>query len=668
MQRRPWIVVRPPLPPFSAHLFDHWHNRRDFSEDNLQRDELFWRCLTDRVGIRDVVGLLWKEAALVSLRCGVDRLEATEPLTHGRLELRAEQPGRPPPGDFNPHLQRPHIEMTFRCYPHTGSENAREHALSRLRRGDLVVLRTASDRADIATSRTTIFPQARITFHDNGEIRLLSFVCSKFFSWNRRKVRERYEQVKKRIERMKNLSLDMYEVFSAQPYRTMLDAMQRLSESPDVLTPPRGFEEPEILWLADVFGKQPFNGFHLNKSEADVVARICLHSKPWPLLVHGPIKTGKLLVLVISGLIFVRKGDVTLITTSTNKAADRIARELLRSSRKNDRSKILRFFAPSTCFFTRDVELDAISNVLPEKEFGPLSWFSDKKLVICTMDSAAHFIGENWEFDRILLTEAPMAKPGELPLVLSLATKQTKVVMFGDHKLLNPHQLPLHIHEVERNYRSLFTRYAEMRAYENSPQMRPLLRTSYRSHSLLITTIGKLFYGGHLEIGFLGTDAPTLSWSKMPNKEFPIVFISVDGKEHEDKNFSWSNLEEQIDEALKGMGIGDAKIIVDSVERFLGLSKKVIVFTTARTNELGFLNDGRRLNTAMSRATDLLIIIGHGRALYENYAYKKLLKICMANRAVVRWDPDREDFDDPIRTEQELDAAHPEFAEILRRR
>jgi len=68
-------------------------------------------------------------------------------------------------------------------------------------------------------------------------------------------------------------------------------------------------------------------------------------------------------------------------------------------------------------------------------------------------------------------------------------------------------------------------------------------------------------------------------------------------------------------------------IVVHTVDAFQGRECDIIIYDLVRSNKkkkLGFTSDYRRLNVALSRAQQLLIIVGNDVMAYEGKAPKKL--------------------------------------------
>ncbi len=72
---------------------------------------------------------------------------------------------------------------------------------------------------------------------------------------------------------------------------------------------------------------------------------------------------------------------------------------------------------------------------------------------------------------------------------------------------------------------------------------------------------------------------------------------------------------------------------IDSVDGFQGREKEAVVISLVRSNakgEIGFSNDNRRMNVAMTRARRKLLIIGDSATLGGHAFYSRLLEYCEA--------------------------------------
>ena len=211
---------------------------------------------------------------------------------------------------------------------------------------------------------------------------------------------------------------------------------------------------------------------------------------------------------------------------------------------------------------------------------------------------------------------------------------------------------------------------------------------NYRSHPAILATPNALFYSNELIPAADELVRRSLcAWPSFPQKDFPLLFHHINGKEQREKcSPSWCNLDEmaliltyvrellewkrgavlprdigiispyhrqvqQIRMALHTMfeQLGrDAEwrdLKVGSCEEFQGQERRVILISTVRSQmlslesfdvkfQLGFVHQPKRMNVALTRAKQALIIVGNGEVLKTDANWKRVLLHCQANGAV----------------------------------
>ena len=77
-----------------------------------------------------------------------------------------------------------------------------------------------------------------------------------------------------------------------------------------------------------------------------------------------------------------------------------------------------------------------------------------------------------------------------------------------------------------------------------------------------------------------------------------------------------------------------SSIEINTVDGFQGREKDIVIFSCVRSghetfhsnnNQIGFLNDARRLNVAITRAKSCLIVIGNSKALYQDKVWSSYI-------------------------------------------
>jgi len=272
---------------------------------------------------------------------------------------------------------------------------------------------------------------------------------------------------------------------------------------------------------------------------------------------------------------------------------------------------------------------------------------SDAQVVCATLIGCANRSISDLHFDMVVIDEASQAlEPESWTAIL----KADKVVMAGDHQQLPPTVKSAQAKELgfEETLLDRLTDHIEQ-TY--------LLDTQYRMHPKILTFSNELFYGGLLK-----TDKAISSRTSRHAGE-PIVYIDTSGcgfeEEINPETLSKYNRQEylivrehilSLEPLLAGQSIGiispykaqvqlirreieEDKILrslnieINSIDGFQGQEKDVIYISLVRSNdrgELGFLTDYRRLNVAMTRAKEKLVIIGDMATLGFDKCYLEL--------------------------------------------
>ena len=270
---------------------------------------------------------------------------------------------------------------------------------------------------------------------------------------------------------------------------------------------------------------------------------------------------------------------------------------------------------------------------------------TSSNIIFTTNSSAAWDVIKNIQFDVVIIDEASQTT---IPSILIPIAKAPKFILAGDHKQLPPTIIN---YQAQKLQKTLFESYIN-----KYPQKSQILDTQYRMNDTLMQFPNSQFYDGNLK-----TDKTieniTLN-DIIDDDEDVISFIDTssmqDNAEKQlDSSSSYINmLEADIcsgitsDYISKGLDVEDIGIItpyndqvelisqktpveVNSVDGFQGRQKELIIISTVRSNnrnEIGFLNDLRRLNVAITRARRKLIIIGNKNTLSSNKTYKQLIK------------------------------------------
>ena len=290
--------------------------------------------------------------------------------------------------------------------------------------------------------------------------------------------------------------------------------------------------------------------------------------------------------------------------------------------------------------------------------------FDQSRVIACTLTGAAHQLLTGQHFHTLFIDEAAQALEAACWIPLQNADR---VIFAGDHQ-----QLPPTIKCVEAARSGLAVTLMEQIA-ANKPECVRLLQVQYRMNEALMRFSSDWFYQGQLQA------APEVKHrSLLDDINDSLVWIDtaecVDDNHEQFVGNSYGRInkaeaqltlqalhnyaqrfgrhrliEERIDfgiispyraqvQYLRSLIKKDdylrplrKQITVNTVDAFQGQERDVILVSLVRANEegqIGFLNDLRRMNVAITRARYKLIILGSAATLCKHKFYKKLYDSC----------------------------------------
>uniref|UniRef100_A0A1I8BTE6 RNA helicase n=1 Tax=Meloidogyne hapla TaxID=6305 RepID=A0A1I8BTE6_MELHA len=375
---------------------------------------------------------------------------------------------------------------------------------------------------------------------------------------------------------------------------------------------------------------------------------------PWPFVLFGPPGTGKTITLVesIRHLVFQSSQNRILVCTPSKMAADNFAEALLQHDFL-EHKYIFRMH--SLCLKEAKHRFFGIPDRLNLKMF---------RVIITTLATSSYLIlagGLRDYFTHIIVDEAGQALESEAWIPIGgLVGSETSVVLAGDPMQLGP-VLNVNIMKWFGFDISMLKRIMHSEKYKDSFDERyfVILRQTYRSHYNILRPCSYLFYDNMLIVDDRQGNFYKLSdWEGLPTKGFPIIFHSSRGSQDEQgANKSHQNTFEanlvckyvqriltETNTQEKDIGVispyknqvlrlrvmlaSYPGVTVDSVEGFQGSEREVIIMSMVRQYDLGFLRCDLRLNTSISRAKYMLIIIGNEALLSLHATWKKFIYYC----------------------------------------
>lgn len=276
------------------------------------------------------------------------------------------------------------------------------------------------------------------------------------------------------------------------------------------------------------------------------------------------------------------------------------------------------------------------------------------QVIACTLTGSSHSLIQDHRFKTLFIDESSQAMEAAAWIPI---TKAQRVIMSGDH-----FQLPPTIKSREAAQEGLeHTLFA--RGLEAQPAGVVMLQTQYRMAPAIMGFSSEQFYDGKL-----GADASVLARTSRFDQAVVMVDTAGAGYDEKVKQETLSTYNDQeaallvrlmAQDDLKGLSIGiiapykaqvevlkrlvnqseklaycREHIHINSVDAFQGQERDVIYISLVRSNsngEIGFLREYRRLNVAMTRARERLLLVGDSATLGSDSFFHAMLEYVQAN-------------------------------------
>jgi len=299
--------------------------------------------------------------------------------------------------------------------------------------------------------------------------------------------------------------------------------------------------------------------------------------------------------------------------------------------------------------------------------------FANSRVIACTLIGTAARVLERKHFSTLFIDEAAQAFEAACWAAI---VKADRVVLAGDHCQLPP---TIKCREAEKQglSRTLMEKVAKAK-----PTCVELLTVQYRMHRDIMQFSSEWFYKGRL------TAAPEIASRGVLELDSPLVWIDTAklGFEEQLNPLSQSRLNSSealllvktLRDYVRTLGmqrmINDRidfgiispyksqvqllrklirqsnflkpllpQITVNTVDGFQGQERDVVMISMVRGNDdgrIGFLNDLRRMNVAITRARMKLIVLGDTTTLAHTPFYKRLIEHFAENGRMIVEEPE----------------------------
>ncbi|MFX0124213.1 MAG: AAA domain-containing protein [Candidatus Hodarchaeota archaeon] len=377
-------------------------------------------------------------------------------------------------------------------------------------------------------------------------------------------------------------------------------------------------------------------------------------------LIQGPAGTGKTYTIVKLIQILRKRGQSILLSAYTNTAVDNIIRQYIKLTKDNDAFKeIVRLGVEQA------MSPEVVKFSLQQKKLKYLDLLKTP-IIAATTSTISRSLYDDLNFDTVIIDEASqMAEP----FVLSAITKGSRFILVGDDK-----QLPPLIQSNQAEKLGLGTSLFE-RLRKLHPEASVLLKYQYRMHENLMDFSNRSFYDNCVQAATHNV-ATQLLWDLLPENteeisdplyqvildpNQPLVYVEVSSDFDQKRRVNVREAEVinivvqfylqiglltdhmgiiapfrgQVAEIFRNIGINSG-ITVDTIDRFQGSDKELIILSLCTLSRPHILEDERRLNVALTRAKKKLIIIGNCPTKQSIPLFRDLYTFIKQNYSLVR--------------------------------
>jgi len=292
--------------------------------------------------------------------------------------------------------------------------------------------------------------------------------------------------------------------------------------------------------------------------------------------------------------------------------------------------------------------------------------FATAQVICCTLLGAASYLLKNIKFNTVLIDEAAQALE---PATYIAIEKANRVIFAGDHL-----QLPPTVKSKDAAKQGLAISLMEKCL---TPQNNIMLQVQYRMNKHIMQFSNQQFYDGNLiahssvENRTLLSDENFISHQAFEyidtagcgfDEVLNIESLSVSNKDeallllkhlklvldellvNKTTNINFtiaviSPYKEQV-QLLTELIADDVKlkhynnIRVKTIDGFQGQEKDIVYISLVRSNangEIGFLHDKRRMNVALTRAKQKMVVVGDSATICSNSFYEKFVTFTQEN-------------------------------------